>query len=79
MQVILNSYWGVPTSIVRNEMLPRLKKNPAYLENNDMEVYSEKVVGLLVMVVSESKFQDCLLIIYRKIMKHEQKTELMKP
>lgn len=60
-------------------MLPRLKKNPAYLENNDMEVYSEKVVGLLVMVVSESKFQDCLLIIYRKIMKHEQKTELMKP
>ena len=39
-QVILNPYWGVPTSIVRNEMLPRIKKNPHYLTNNHMEVYS---------------------------------------
>lgn len=39
-QVILNPYWGVPTSIVRNEMLPRLKKNPNYLTNNNMEVFS---------------------------------------
>lgn len=43
-QVILNPYWGVPTSIVRNEILPRLKKNPAYLENNDMEVFSGSTI-----------------------------------
>jgi L,D-transpeptidase YcbB len=39
-QIILNPYWSVPNSIIRNEMLPDLKRNPAYLSKNNMEVLS---------------------------------------
>lgn len=39
-QIILNPYWNVPNSIVRNEILPDLKRNPSYLAKNDMEVLS---------------------------------------
>lgn len=37
-QIILNPYWGIPTSIVRNEILPSIKRNPNYLAKNNMEV-----------------------------------------
>jgi L,D-transpeptidase YcbB len=37
-QIILNPYWGIPTSIVRNEILPHIKRNPNYLAQNNMEV-----------------------------------------
>jgi murein L,D-transpeptidase YcbB/YkuD len=37
-QIILNPYWGIPTSIVRNEILPHIKRNPNYLADNNMEV-----------------------------------------
>jgi L,D-transpeptidase YcbB len=40
----LNPYWGVPTSIVKKEILPKLKRNPNYLENNNMEAFSGKNV-----------------------------------
>lgn len=43
-QIILNPYWGVPTSIVKKEILPKLKRNPNYLENNNMEAFSGKNV-----------------------------------
>jgi L,D-transpeptidase YcbB len=43
-QIILNPYWGVPTSIVKKEILPKLKRNPHYLENNNMEAFSGKNV-----------------------------------
>lgn len=33
-----NPYWNVPPSIQAGEILPRLGRNPAYLEQNDMEV-----------------------------------------
>lgn len=36
--IILNPYWGIPTSIVKNEILPKLKNNPNYLKNNNIEV-----------------------------------------
>lgn len=39
-QIILNPYWGVPVSIANKEILPHLKRNPNYLANNDMEVFS---------------------------------------
>ena len=39
-QIVLNPYWGVPMSIARNEILPKLKRNPAYLKNNNIEVFS---------------------------------------
>jgi L,D-transpeptidase YcbB len=43
-QIILNPYWGVPMSIVRKEILPKLKRNSHYLENNNMEAFSGKNV-----------------------------------
>lgn len=34
--LVLNPAWNVPVSIVRDEILPSYRKNPAYLEENDM-------------------------------------------
>ncbi len=42
--IILNPYWGIPTSIVRNEILPKLKENSNYLKNNNMEAFAGKNV-----------------------------------
>ncbi|MBC7410292.1 MAG: L,D-transpeptidase family protein [Arcicella sp.] len=39
-QIILNPYWGIPVSIVQNEILPHIKRNANYLANNDIEVFS---------------------------------------
>ena len=39
-QIILNPYWNVPKSIIRNEMLPIIKRNPNYLSKNNFEVIS---------------------------------------
>lgn len=32
-----NPYWNVPRSILENELLPKLRRNPAYLTQNGME------------------------------------------
>jgi L,D-transpeptidase YcbB len=37
-QVIFRPYWNVPRSILRNEILPRLRRDPGYLQRNDMEI-----------------------------------------
>lgn len=39
-RIILNPYWNVPNSIINNEILPKLKRNPNYLSRNNMEVVS---------------------------------------
>jgi len=31
-------YWNVPASIQKNEIVPKLTRNPAYLQQNDMEL-----------------------------------------
>ncbi|MBP1202082.1 peptidoglycan hydrolase-like protein with peptidoglycan-binding domain [Duganella sp. 1411] len=31
-------YWNVPSSIERNEIIPQLARDPAYLKKNDMEI-----------------------------------------
>jgi murein L,D-transpeptidase YcbB/YkuD len=36
-QVVFSPYWNVPPSIVRNEILPALAKDPGYLARNNME------------------------------------------
>jgi murein L,D-transpeptidase YcbB/YkuD len=36
--VEFSPYWNVPPTILRNEILPLLAMNPAYLEQEDMEV-----------------------------------------
>lgn len=43
-QIILNPYWNVPTSIVRKEMLPKLKQNSNYLAKNNMELLSGNTI-----------------------------------
>jgi murein L,D-transpeptidase YcbB/YkuD len=35
--IVFSPYWNVPQSIVRNEILPALKKDPNYLRRNNME------------------------------------------
>jgi murein L,D-transpeptidase YcbB/YkuD len=37
-QVDFNPYWGVPQSILVNEMLPRLRRDPGYLDRAGYEV-----------------------------------------
>jgi L,D-transpeptidase YcbB len=36
--VTFNPAWNVPTSIARKEILPKLKRNPGYLRDNDMVI-----------------------------------------
>ncbi|GHC75878.1 L,D-transpeptidase family protein [Limoniibacter endophyticus] len=40
--VVFNPYWGVPTSIIVNEMLPRLRSDPGYLDRAGYEVVDSK-------------------------------------
>jgi len=41
-EVTYNPYWGVPRSIIVNEMLPRLLRDPGYLDRSGYEVTDEK-------------------------------------
>jgi len=41
-------YWNVPVSIQKNEILPKLARNPAYLQQNDMELVGSDGRVLLV-------------------------------
>jgi murein L,D-transpeptidase YcbB/YkuD len=36
--VVFSPYWNVPQSIIRNELLPKLKRNSNYLNSKNMEV-----------------------------------------
>jgi L,D-transpeptidase YcbB len=36
--VIFHPYWDVPSSILHNELLPQIRKNPKYLEANHLEI-----------------------------------------
>ena len=36
-------YWNVPNSILKKEILPKIKKNPNYLENQNMEWHDGQV------------------------------------
>jgi L,D-transpeptidase YcbB len=37
--IVFNPYWTLPPSIARNETLPKLKKDPLYLQKHDMRIY----------------------------------------
>jgi murein L,D-transpeptidase YcbB/YkuD len=41
-RVEYNPYWGVPQSIIVNEMLPRLRSDPGYLDRSGYEVTDSK-------------------------------------
>jgi len=36
--IVLNPYWNVPTSIIQNEMIPKLLKNPYALKRQNIEI-----------------------------------------
>lgn len=36
--IVFSPYWNVPPNIVRNEIIPAIKKNPRYLRNENMEI-----------------------------------------
>lgn len=42
-----NPYWNVPRSILTKEIIPKLERNPGYLEQNDMEVVGSTEGGML--------------------------------
>ena len=41
-EVTYNPFWGVPRSIIVNEMLPRLVRDPGYLDRSGYEVTDDK-------------------------------------
>ncbi|HQZ14112.1 MAG TPA: L,D-transpeptidase family protein, partial [Devosia sp.] len=44
--IVVNPYWNVPSSILTNEIGPKLAANPGYLANQNMELlYGGKVVN----------------------------------
>ncbi len=40
--VVFNPYWGVPQSILTREMMPRLMRDPSYLDRKGFEVYDRR-------------------------------------
>ena len=36
--VVFRPYWNLPRSIVRNEVLPAVARDPGYLQRNEMEI-----------------------------------------
>lgn len=41
--VVFSPYWNVPPGILKNEVLPAIKRNPDYLRKNNMEWYGNTV------------------------------------
>lgn len=39
--VVFNPYWNIPESIVKNEIMPKMKNDPGYLKKNNMEIVSQ--------------------------------------
>jgi murein L,D-transpeptidase YcbB/YkuD len=37
-QIVFSPYWNIPASIVKNEILPKMKSDPNYLKSKNMEV-----------------------------------------
>ncbi len=40
-QIVFSPYWNIPSSIVKAEILPSIKKNKNYLKQNNMEIVSD--------------------------------------
>lgn len=40
--IVFSPYWNVPASIVKNEIVPAMEKNPDYLKENNMEITGER-------------------------------------
>ncbi len=40
--IVFSPYWNVPESIVRNEILPAIRRNPGYIAKHNMEITNAK-------------------------------------
>jgi murein L,D-transpeptidase YcbB/YkuD len=56
--VEFSPYWNVPPSIARNEIVPRLRRDPAYLEREEMEFVT--AAGQVVHTVSAANLEAVL-------------------
>lgn len=45
--VVFSPYWNVPESIVTGEILPAMKKNPEYLNKQNMEIVKQRKVPVI--------------------------------
>lgn len=41
--IVFSPYWNVPSSILNKEIMPKLRRNPHYLESQDMEWYDGRL------------------------------------
>ena len=55
-KVIAYPYWTVPFDIATKEMLPKIKKNIEYLENNNLQVINGKGVEMDATQLSWNKY-----------------------
>jgi murein L,D-transpeptidase YcbB/YkuD len=39
-EVIVNPYWNAPESIIRKDIIPLMRKNPRYLEENHIKIFT---------------------------------------
>jgi L,D-transpeptidase YcbB len=39
--IVFSPYWRLPKSIIRNEIMPKYRKDKSYLERNGMEIYAK--------------------------------------
>lgn len=45
--IVFSPYWNIPRSIVRNEILPAMKRNPNYLARNHMEIVNNGAIPVI--------------------------------
>lgn len=45
--IVFSPYWNVPESIVRNEILPAMKKDPNYLAKQNMEIVTDGTIPVI--------------------------------
>lgn len=43
--MVLNPWWDIPPSIARNEIIPKTKRNPSYLKQENIKVYKSRKEG----------------------------------
>ncbi|WP_233144754.1 L,D-transpeptidase family protein [Methyloprofundus sedimenti] len=52
--LVFSPYWNIPKSILTQEILPLLKKDPDYLQNNNMEIVSRFAHDAAVYAINEN-------------------------
>ena len=46
-QIVFSPYWNIPSSIVKEELLPAMKSNPGYLKSKNMEIVEDGEVPVI--------------------------------